>query len=97
MIEGGSLLADPQVVLILSDEHKAALITAIEEVAKPADGSSPGTNTTDGTAHSHGHRIEEVILPANRSEGTTCQTQAKQSWPLKIITSLMRHTTMNLS
>ena len=51
MIEGGSWLADPLVGLNLSDEHKAALITAIEEVAKPADGSSPGTNTTNGTAH----------------------------------------------
>ena len=50
MIEGGSWFADPQVGLKLPDEHKAALISAIEEVVQPADDPKPGTNTTFGNA-----------------------------------------------
>ena len=30
----------------LADEHKAALISAIEEVVMPTDDTNPGTNTT---------------------------------------------------
>ena len=37
--------ADPLVGLNLSDEHKAALITEIEDVFMPTAHTSPGTNT----------------------------------------------------
>ena len=37
--------ADPLVGLNLHDEHKAALITEIEEVDMPTAHTSPGTNT----------------------------------------------------
>ena len=45
MIERGLWLTDPLVELKLSDEHKAALITTIEEVVMPTAHTSPGTNT----------------------------------------------------
>ena len=41
----GSWLPDPLVELNLSDEHKAALITVIEDVFMPTAHTSPGTNT----------------------------------------------------
>ena len=69
MIERGSWFADPLVELNLSDEHKAALISAIEEVAMPTAHTSPGTNTmrecqADLTTESRNWSCQRTALKA---------------------------------